>query len=154
REDLYYRLAVILIHLPPLRDRGDDVVLLAHRLTASIAEEYGLVIPTLSDGAVTALRGHSWPGNVRELRNAVERALLLSSDSVIRADNLVLRGGNQPLSSPEAAPGTGLPFPMSLADLEREAARRAVDLAAGNKSEAARLLNITRKRLYRLLADE
>jgi len=153
REDLYYRLAVILIHLPPLRDRGDDVLLLARRLTASIAEEYGLEFPTLSDGALTALRSHSWPGNVRELRNAVERALLLSVDGVIRAKHLVLTGLGQSSTKSVADQGTGLPFPMSLADLEREAARRAVDLAEGNKSEAARLLGITRKRLYRLLAE-
>jgi len=153
REDLYYRLAVILIHLPPLRDRGDDVILLARRLTASIAEEYGLDIPTLSHGALTALRTHSWPGNVRELRNAVERALLLSNDGIIKAENLVLRGGGRPSSNPIATSGSGLPFPMSLSELEREAARRSLDLADGNKSEAARLLGITRKRLYRLLSE-
>ncbi|MEE8486748.1 MAG: sigma-54 dependent transcriptional regulator [Gemmatimonadota bacterium] len=154
REDLYYRLAVILIHLPPLRDRGDDVILLARRLASSIAEEYGLDVPTLSDDALTALRSHSWPGNVRELRNAIERALLLSSDSVLRAENLVLKGVGRSSTGREPAQGTGLPFPMSLAELEREAARRALELADGNKSGAARLLGITRKRLYRLLAEE
>lgn len=154
REDLYYRLAVILIHLPPLRDRGDDVILLARHLASSIAEEYGLDVAQFSDGALTALRGHSWPGNVRELRNAIERALLLSNDSVIRAENLVLGGVGKATVGRPAAAGTGIPFPLSLSELEREAVRLAVEMADGNKSEAARMLGITRKRLYRLLTQE
>lgn len=153
REDLYYRLAVILIHLPPLRDRGNDVTLLARRFVTSISEEYGLPSPSLSERAVTALRQHTWPGNVRELRNAIERALLLANDSIIREENLVLGAMRASMGGPDAAPG-GLPFPLTLAELEREAVRRAVETAGGNKSEAARILGITRKRLYRLLAEE
>jgi len=154
REDLYYRLAVVLIHLPPLRDRGDDVTLLARRFVSSIAGEYGLDVPSLSDGAAAALRRHSWPGNVRELRNAIERALLLANDAVIREENLVLSSIRTPPGRGPGGEGGGLPFPLSLAELEREAVRRAVEISDGNKSEAARILGITRKRLYRLLAEE
>lgn len=154
REDLYYRLAVILIHLPPLRDRGDDVILLARHLASSIAGEYGLDVAKFSAGALTALRSHSWPGNVRELRNAIERALLLSNDSVIRAEDLVLGGVGKASTGRSAPAGHGLPFPMSLSELEREAVRLAVEMADGNKSEAARMLGITRKRLYRLLTQD
>ncbi len=154
REDLYYRLAVILIHLPPLRARGDDVVLLARHLALSIADEYGLESPTLTDQALAVLRSHAWPGNIRELRNAIERALLLSNKSMIGTEHLVQGGVGQASRDAISTSAAGLPFPMRLADLEREAARRAVDLADGNKSEAARTLGITRKRLYRLLADD
>jgi len=154
REDLFYRLAVIPIELPPLRDRGEDAVLLARRFLAELAGEYGLEIPALSRESISAIRGHRWPGNVRELRNAIERALLLCPGETIRPGDLDLnetlpRANHEPASDGDAS--EPLPFPASLAELETAAAHRMVDFCAGNKSEAARRLGITRSRLYRIL---
>jgi len=154
REDLYYRLAVIPIELPPLRDRGDDALLLARRFLAVLAEEYGLAVPALTREAISAIRGHRWPGNVRELRNSIERALLLSAGGAIGLADLALAetaldSGTQRSASIDSS--DSLPFPTSLLNLETEAARRMVDYCHGNKSEAARRLGITRSRLYRIL---
>ena len=152
REDLYFRLAVIPIHLPPLRDRGDDAVLLARHFLTTLAREYELAIPAMSPEAIATIRAHPWPGNVRELRNAVERALLLSAGDAIRPEDLSL-AETAPMTRGSASPTSSelLRFPASLAELEVEAGRRMVELCGGNKSEAARRLGITRSRLYRIL---
>ena len=158
REDLYYRLAVITIRLPALRERGDDTVLLARHFLASLSEQYGLEGATLSAEAVAAIRRHTWPGNVRELRNAVERALLLSAGSMIGPEDLALHESPAVLLETNDGVGSGprtsagaLPFPATLGEIERAAAHAAVKRCDGNKSEAARLLGTTRTRLYRLL---
>jgi DNA-binding NtrC family response regulator len=157
REDLYYRLAVVPIVLPPLRERGDDVMLLARHFLARLSEEYGMDPPSLSPQAVAALRRHAWPGNVRELRNALERALLLAGGAVIGPEHLALGAvGTPPWARGRAAGDAGggaLPFPATLGEIERAAARAAVERCGGNKSEAARLLGTTRTRLYRLLEE-
>ena len=147
REDLYYRLAVIPIHLPPLRERGDDVLLIADHFLRTLAEQYGLPKPQLDDGLRTALLSHTWPGNVRELRNSLERALLLGGGKLSAAD-LFMGGRSAPPSS------SGLPFPATMEVIEKEAARRMVARFAGNKSAAAAVLKISRSRLYRLLDEE
>ena len=160
REDLYYRLAVITIRLPALRERGSDPVLLARHFLASLSEQYGLEGSELSAEAVAAIRRHPWPGNVRELRNAVERALLLSAGPVVEPDDLALDESPALKVGPPGGPGPGpatshcaLPFPATLVEIEKAAARAAVERCDGNKSEAARLLGTTRTRLYRLLRD-
>ena len=151
REDLFYRLAVITIRLPPLRERGDDPILLARHFLAHLAEQYGFEGVELSPEGVAAIRRHSWPGNVRELRNAVERALLLGDGRAIGPEELSLH--ESPAGPTSALPGAGahLPFPATLEEIEKAAARAAVERCGGNKSEAARLLATTRTRLYRLL---
>jgi DNA-binding NtrC family response regulator len=147
REDLYYRLAVVRIRLPALRERGDDVLLLAEHFLNSFAEVLELPMPTLDRRAREALRSHSWPGNIRELRNAIERVVLLGGGQFRPAD-LLLEG------RPRAAPaGSALPFPARLEDIERAAARLMLERAQGNKSAAADALGISRTRLYRLLSD-
>jgi DNA-binding NtrC family response regulator len=146
REDLYYRLQVVLLTLPPLRDRNGDIELLAETFLARLASSYGLPIPPLGTEARAALRAHRWPGNVRELRNTIERALVLSPPGTLRAEEL----GPPKESAPSADP-SGLPFPSDLATLTRAAAVRMLQLTAGNKSEAARRLGISRPRLQRLL---
>ena len=169
REDLYYRLAVLTVHLPPLRDRGGDVLLLADHFLSVIARDYAFEPAALSAEGVEALRSHAWPGNIRELRNAIERGLLLAGGGEIGPRHLALEEkgvvGVEPSTgaasiapsahgSESTAIGPGaLPFPAPLAAIERAAARLAVDRAGGNKSEAARLLGITRTRLYRLLDE-
>lgn len=153
REDLYYRLAVVPIHVPPLRERGQDTILLARHFLVDLSEAYALEPPELTPEAIAALRRHRWPGNVRELRNAIERALLLSGGGPIRPEHVALAPA-APGRGAESAPrpdGSLLPFPATLDEIELAAARAAVEQCGGNKSDAARLLGITRSRLYRLL---
>jgi DNA-binding NtrC family response regulator len=141
---------VVHLVLPPLRERGDDVVLLARTFAAQLAARYGLPEPRLTAEVRTSLVAHGWPGNVRELRHAVERALLLSPPGEILAQELA------PSGTPAGAPrsDTALAFPARLADVVHDAAQSAVALCDGNKSAAARLLGISRARLQRLLQRE
>jgi len=145
REDLYYRLNVVTLTLPPLRDREGDVELLAETFLARIATAYGLPVPPLTPELRAVLRAYPWPGNVRELRNAIERALVLSPRGTVRAEELVPQPEHE-----KAVRGT-LPFPVPLDLLVRSAARAMLELTNGNKSEAARRLGISRPRLQRIL---
>lgn len=146
REDLFYRLNVITLTLPPLRDRGDDVEVLAQAFAGQLAERYGLPVPKLTAEVRDALRSHSWPGNVRELRHAIERALLLSPPGNL--DPKHFAQGRR--TAPVAVDGA-IPFPATLDEVMAAAARVALELNDGNKSAAARQLNISRARLARLL---
>ncbi len=145
REDLYYRLNVVTLTLPPLRDREGDVVLLAETFVARTATAYGLPVPPLTPELRAMLRSYPWPGNIRELRNAVERALVLSPRGTLRAEELV-----PPRGAANDTRGM-LPFPVPLDMLVRSAARSMLELTGGNKSEAARRLGISRPRLQRIL---
>jgi two-component system response regulator HydG len=149
REDLFYRLNVVSLRLPPLRERGDDVVLLAQTFLSKLSAQYGLAQPPppLAPEARRALLAHPWPGNVRELRNAIERALLLSAPGTLDLGEL----------SASPSPGVGrqaLPFPARLADIVRAAARAMLEATGGNRSEAARRLGVSRSRLQRLLKND
>jgi two-component system response regulator HydG len=145
REDLYYRLNVVALVLPPLRDRNGDVELLARTFIEGIAASYGLPVPELGAEARAALRAHRWPGNVRELRNVLERAVVLSPPGTLKLSFLEEAGIPR-------EPGNGvLPFPAPLAEVVRTAAISMLELTGGNKSEAARRLGISRPRLQRLL---
>jgi two-component system response regulator HydG len=145
REDLYYRLNVVTLVLPPLREREGDVELLARTFVERIATSYGLPVPELSQETRTALRTHRWPGNVRELRNVLERAVVLSPPGTLKLGPLEDARGRG-----ETQAGV-LPFPAPLAEVVRTAAQAMLDLTGGNKSEAARRLGISRPRLQRLL---
>ncbi|HEV8508881.1 MAG TPA: sigma 54-interacting transcriptional regulator [Gemmatimonadales bacterium] len=147
REDLFYRLNVISLQLPPLRERGEDVLLLAEAFLARFSAQYGLPQPPLNSDARRILLAHAWPGNVRELRNAIERALLLSPPGTLEIAELT---ATQVTSSR----GNALPFPASLDDIVRSAARAMLAATGGNRSEAARRLGISRSRLARLLGGE
>jgi two-component system response regulator HydG len=144
REDLYYRLNVVAITLPPLRARDGDVELLAETFLTRLAGAYGLPVPALDAGARAALRAHAWPGNVRELRNVIERALVLSTPGTLELGEL----GPPRATTQDAG---ALPFPAGLAQIVRAAAVAMLELTGGNKSEAARRLGISRPRLQRLL---
>jgi two-component system response regulator AtoC len=146
REDLYYRLNVFRLHLPPLRERGRDVVLMTEHFLRCLSRDYALPCPPLTPEVRELLLAHPWRGNVRELRNAVERALVLSGGALHPNDFL------QELEHPAGGgSGDGIPFPASLEEISRLAAVAAVQRCEGNKSQAARVLGITRKRLYALL---
>jgi two-component system response regulator HydG len=149
REDLYYRLNVVTLRLPPLRDRGDDLELLAHRFAQDLAARYGLATPSLTGPFLTALRAHSWPGNVRELRHAIERALLLSDPGKLDpAELAVSETAHAPIS------GAPIPFPASLREITAAIAKATLRASGGNKSAAARQLDISRARLQRLMDGE
>ena len=146
REDLYYRLTIIPIHLPPLRERGDDILLIAQHFLRKLADQYELPAPPLEDRFRGAILSHSWPGNVRELRNTMERALLLGGGRLDPADLFF-----EPTTFARSNSSSTLPFPAPLAEIEKEAALAMVARFDGNKSAAAAALQISRSRLYRLL---
>jgi transcriptional regulator with GAF, ATPase, and Fis domain len=154
REDLFYRLNVFTVHLPPLRERGDDVLLLADHFVRTLGMRMGKGEPGLSRDAREALLRHAWPGNIRELQNAVERALIVSDGGLITVSQLGIapRPERQTvLGDSPAAPGSPALSPpdgASLADWERKIVAEALARARGNKSRAAKALGLSRAQLY------
>jgi transcriptional regulator with PAS, ATPase and Fis domain len=143
REDLYHRLAVVTLAVPPLRDRLSDVILLAEHFLAHACHEYGLPVRTLTEDARRRLLTYSWPGNVRQLANVMARAVLMTDSSVVTAANLDLA---PPPSS--AAPGVGAPTPGALLEhVVRTHVRAVLEECAGNVSRAAAALGIARNTL-------
>ena len=146
REDLYYRLDVFRIHLPPLRERGDDVLLLARHCLREIGARLGRGEPPLSRAAEAALRAHTWPGNIRELENSIERALILAGGGPLTEEHFALdRTPHTPrdASADHPAAESGLP----LAELEKRAIVAALAQTKGNKTQTAIVLGITRTQL-------
>jgi DNA-binding NtrC family response regulator len=150
REDLFYRLNVFTIHLPPLRERIEDIPALVGELIGELAVDMQLArIPELEPGALAKLSRYSWPGNTRELRNVLERALILSQGRSIGVNHLVLGRTEQRHEAPSAVtPGGEQPYEI-LADMERSFIEDALQRAHGKKEEAARLLGISRYALAR-----
>lgn len=155
REDLYYRLNVVALSLPPLRDRAGDVALLTDAFAAQLARRYGMPVPLIDTATRGLLESHTWPGNVRELRNAIERALVLSPPGALDPAELPLlhagRSGTATAASASGGSSGPLPFPAELGVIARAAASAMLARTGGNKSDAARQLNISRPRLQRLL---
>ncbi|HEY6003489.1 MAG TPA: sigma-54 dependent transcriptional regulator, partial [Anaeromyxobacter sp.] len=148
REDLYYRLNVVAVTLPPLRQRKGDIPALVSHFIDKYAKAYGKEIRGLAPGTLNALLSHDWPGNVRELENVVERAVVLCKASELTADDLppTLRGPRPR----ERAPGALIPG-ATLYEIEREAILRTLDMVGGSTSRAAEILGISvRKIQYRL----
>ena len=146
REDLYHRLNVVPIELPPLRARREDIPKLARHFIARFASEYGLPTPAMTSDAERALSRREWTGNIRELRNLMERTLLLTSKRTLGAEDFM---DNVPARRSEG----GIPFPATLSEINLAAARAMLDYCGGNKSETARRLGISRPRLQRLLDE-
>jgi DNA-binding NtrC family response regulator len=145
REDLFYRLNVVAIEIPPLRARAEDITVLTDHFLAEFAAAFGVEPKQVTERARAALGQHPWPGNVRELRNAIERAFAIAqSDTIDLADLPPLTGQRPPTTAPAAAPPL-----QSLADAEKALILQTLAAAGGNKNEAARLLGIDRQRLYR-----
>ncbi|HLK10495.1 MAG TPA: sigma-54 dependent transcriptional regulator [Candidatus Binatia bacterium] len=141
RADLFYRLNVVRIELPPLRERREDIPALVDHFLARFSAEYQVAPKRVAPDALARLRDYDWPGNIRELENAIERAFAVSSaDTITLAD---LPPGIATRTEP--APGSVMP----LAEVERHAIAAALRQSGGNKNEAARLLGIDRQRLYR-----
>jgi DNA-binding NtrC family response regulator len=149
REDLYYRLNVVTITVPPLRERPGDVVVLARHFLARYATAAGRPVSGFAPEALALLEAHTWPGNVRELEHAVERAVALSSSPLVLPENLPPE-----LRTPSGARPPAPPARMSLEEMKRWYVAQALDEAGGNKARAAEMLGIDRRTLYRILARE
>ncbi len=152
REDLYYRLNVFTVHLPPLRERGEDVLLLAEHLVRELAPKIGTGNAGLSREARDALLAHAWPGNIRELQNAIERALIMSHGGLLTAAQLGItlpaaRAADEALPDPRPHPEAPS-IADSLPELEKRMVLDALAKTKGNKSRAAKLLGLTRFQLY------
>jgi len=146
REDLYYRLAEIVVEIPPLRQRQGDAVLLAHAFLKRMAADQRRRVPTLSDDAIRALERHSWPGNVRELQNLIKRASIMADGDRIVAADL----GLDPGGSDEA--GIELDLRTVRERAERQAVVAALARSDGNIARASELLGVSRPTLYDLMA--
>ncbi len=157
REDLLYRLHILPLELPPLRERPGDVVELARHFVDKLAPRTNPSVTGIEDGAMSALKAYRWPGNVRELENVIEQALVFAEGEQITADDLpALLGSLKPSS---ASPATDLPAeddPRSLDEilegLEKALILRAYQAAKGTKTETARKLGIKTSALYYKLA--
>ncbi len=134
RSDLFFRLAVVQLEIPPLRERIDEIPQLARHLLHTLAHRHGHGHATLTDDALTALRAYDWPGNIRELRNTIERAVVIRGDAPIRAEDLSLSRAAAPARTVEQA--------------EREATLDALRRSDGNRDTAAKLLGISVRTLY------
>jgi DNA-binding NtrC family response regulator len=151
REDLFHRLAVAVLRLPPLRERREDLSLLIDRILAQVnregEEQPGFVQKKLSAGARNLLLVHPWPGNVRELQNTLRRAAIWSSDAVLTAEDvrealLPVTGGSGQSQVLDRALGEGLDLPAILTSVARHYLQRALDETRGNKTEAAKLVGL------------
>ena len=143
REDLLFRLNTIEIHLPALRERREDIPLLAAHFLRRHAQRYRKPVRAFDTSALQALREHAWPGNIRELDHAIERAILLAQGDQLRASDLLLRAG------PAATPRLD---ELTLEEVERVLIQKALDRYGGNVSQAAKALGLSRSALYRRLS--
>ena len=141
REDLYYRLRVVEIEIPPLRDRVSDIPALAAHLTKRAAASVGAAVPVLSDAALARIMEHNWPGNVRELENCLTRAVVIASGSVIRPEHLAFGATRKKTPDPLS----------SLDDVERDQVVRVLAATDNHKGRAADILGVSRPRLRRLI---
>ncbi|MDL2208438.1 sigma-54 dependent transcriptional regulator [Parabacteroides sp. OttesenSCG-928-O15] len=143
RQDLLYRINTIELHIPPLRERGSDIQLLAEYFLARYAHKYKKEIKGITRDGRNKIQQYGWPGNVRELQHAIERAVILSNGTMLRQEDFMLR------PAPQTRKNTSEELNLSL--LEKEAIERALRRADGNVTRAAELLGITRFALYRKL---
>ncbi|GAB4327447.1 MAG: sigma 54-interacting transcriptional regulator [Candidatus Zixiibacteriota bacterium] len=138
REDLYYRLNVFTIEVPPLRDRGDDILTLAQHFLDDYARTMNRPFTGFTDDAIAAMRAHSWPGNVRELENAIERAVVVGTPPLVTLDDLPIAQVTRDVPSDE----------LSLEALEQRHIQRVLQMTDGNVTKAAQTLGIDRATLY------
>ena len=146
RQDLFYRLNTIELHLPPLRERGEDIVLLAEYFLKIYSGKYSVGDVVLGASAKQKLLKHTWPGNVRELQHCIERAIVLGDKTELAAEDIRLEDS---VVASGTSSGSIKVDSLNLQTLEREAIKRAISLSNGNLTQAAELLGITRFTLYR-----
>ncbi len=150
RQDLFYRINVFPLTLPPLRERGNDIILLAEHFLQRFSQSMGKPNPQIEETAKRILKKYAWPGNVRELENAIERAVILSRDGTIAPETLRF------LAAPGAAPAEEQLFVLpdagiNLEDMERELVRQSLRRANNNRTSAAKLLGLSRGKFRSLL---
>jgi DNA-binding NtrC family response regulator len=148
REDLYYRLHVVTITVPPLRERAADVPLLVRHFLEKYARAAERPVPVVSPEAMALLASYAWPGNVRELEHALERAVALGPPPLLLPDDLPadVRGADRNPAAPKS--------PLTLEEMKRWYVAKIVDDCGGNKVRAAEVLGIDRRTLYRILERE
>ncbi|MGH7369435.1 MAG: sigma-54 interaction domain-containing protein, partial [Candidatus Methylomirabilaceae bacterium] len=152
REDLFFRLNVVAVPLPPLRDRPEDIVPLANHFLARYCSDLGRRIQEIAPEGWELLKRYTWPGNVREVANVIERAVVLSSGDRITAEDLPLATsgvGSEPLAAPEIPPG----FHEAVVAHKRQVIRQALHRSGGNQSKAAQALGLQRTYLSRLIKE-
>src|SRR3954467_7070631 len=147
RDDLFYRISTITIHVPPLRERAEDIQLLTEHFLKMYAKKYERPITGVSQAAYQRLFSHAWPGNVRELQNVIERAVLLAKSNRIEPVDLPFDNGSLPEGTP-AGVTWDVPPNMTLEDIEKLVIEKTLQRTGGNKQAAANLLGIYRPRLY------
>ncbi len=153
REDLYYRLSVFEIHLPPLRERPEDILVLVEAFLGEISKSVGRPAAGVSEDAREQLLAHTWPGNVRELRNAIERAVILCQGGLVTREHLPMTVA-RPAAAVVVAATPAADFPaegVQLDAVERDLLQKALARARNNKSQAAKLLGLSRGQVYSLL---
>jgi transcriptional regulator with PAS, ATPase and Fis domain len=153
REDLYYRLGVFEIHLPPLRERPEDILLLAEAFVDEIGQSIGRPAAGISEDAREQLLVHGWPGNVRELRNSIERAVILCQGGLLTREHLPLTVA-RPTADRVRQAVDGAEFPVegvALGAVEKDLIEKAMARAGQNKVKAAKLLGVSRGQLYSML---
>jgi DNA-binding NtrC family response regulator len=142
RQDLYYRINTVEIHLPPLRERGDDILLLAEHFLALYAQKYGRQNVRLSKSSLRLIKSYNWPGNVRELRHALERAVIMSDSKIIEPEAILL-------STKQRGKDIAEKSSLNIEDVEKQAILESLKLHRGNVSLAAKELGLGRTTLYR-----
>ena len=154
RQDLYFRLNVVPISLPPLRSRRPDIVLLAERFLEHYSQKHGFRVSGFTEDAVLKLQRYTFPGNVRELEHIVERAVLQGSGRVITPDLIVTQNDPETAKESDLEKLLALPFRESVQAWERLLIDRALTASQGNKAEAARKLGVHRRLLYEKLGSD
>lgn len=167
RADLYYRLNIVNLELPPLRGRQEDIPILADHFARKASSKHNKPMPSLSAALVNKLSGYRWPGNIRELENVMERAVVISTGPVLDVDSLSAKILNQPAEAVSTASANPMPqlqlidgtlppdlsFESAITDFKRELIRQALRECHNSKSEAAQRLRISRQYLHRLLNE-
>lgn len=150
REDLYWRLKVIPLTMPPLRERGEDILVMSQKFIERFALEFKKQVKGLSPESKKLFMSYRWPGNVRELKNVIERAMILENEEYITPDHLpseIVQAGDVKVSQPQPAEELGISIPeggVDIENIEKELLKKALMMAKGNQSKAARLLNLGR----------
>ena len=153
RTDLYYRLAAVTLTIPPLRERPEDIPLLIKHFMTRAASQAGRAVPKIDSDATECLMHYSWPGNARELQNAIQQAMIMNREDRIRRRDLPAKIAGDP-DTPAGLIEQAVGRRMTIEQLERSYVRAVLASVGGNKSEAATILQIDRKTLYRKLQDE
>jgi two-component system, NtrC family, response regulator HydG len=153
RQDLYFRLKVVTVKLPPLRERKEDLPLLCNHFFKEFSQRHGKKVTSIADPLRKAIHFYDWPGNVRELRNLIESMVVQDTDGVLNLDDLQDGDSLKRVSLPDKASGEGSLVGRPLSEIERYYIERTLELTGGNREEASRKLGIGERTLYRVIQE-